>query len=184
MYQQKRNTMTAPSSVLSKTFENYILARERQEKIAKEKIEHLNKLAIDKVKHRKNAEKQLKELRTTDKAKHETKKHRQLEALQHKENEIKSYLENAKEHQIKYEQDLKERLQKKMLHEREQSEHNFKQALSKFHNTSRYEGKTFLTESPDARSQASKTQGNFFGSKSMFKSNLNPIEDKLIEEDL
>lgn len=176
--------MTAPSSVLSKTFENYIMARERQEKIAKEKIEHLNKLAIDKVKHRKNAEKQMKELRTTDKAKQETKRHRQLEALQHKETQVKQYLENAKEQQVKYEQDLKDRQSKKLMHEREQSEHNFKQALSKFHQTTRFEGKTFLTESPDARSQASRTQGNFFGSRSMFKSNLNPMEDKLIEEDL
>jgi len=56
---------------------------------------------------------------------------------------------------------------KKIKKERDQSENNFKQALNRMHQTTRAgEGKTFLTESPDARSQQSK-QGKqgFFGSR-------------------
>jgi hypothetical protein len=48
-------TATAPTSHMSKTFENYIRARERQESIAKEKVEHLNILAMNKFKHQMNA---------------------------------------------------------------------------------------------------------------------------------
>lgn len=47
----RRMTSTAPASVMSKTYENYIRARERAENIAKEKVEHLNQLALQKVKN-------------------------------------------------------------------------------------------------------------------------------------
>lgn len=42
---------------MSKTYDNYLRARERAEQIAKEKIDHLNNLALQKVKHQKLAEK-------------------------------------------------------------------------------------------------------------------------------
>lgn len=61
-------------------------------------------------------------------------------------------MENAKEHQQQYEQDLKDRLEKKVRYEKDQSELNFKHAIKKFHETSRLDRKTFITDSPDARS--------------------------------
>jgi hypothetical protein len=36
---------------MSKTFENYIKAREKAEQIAREKVEHLNQLALQKMKN-------------------------------------------------------------------------------------------------------------------------------------
>lgn len=54
---------------MSKTFENYIRARERAENIAKEKVEHLNDMAVLKVKNQKKAERAMKDTNTTNKAK-------------------------------------------------------------------------------------------------------------------
>lgn len=56
----KRMTATAPSSVMSKTFENYVRVRERAEILAKEKVEHLNELALKKLKNEKKAERAMK----------------------------------------------------------------------------------------------------------------------------
>jgi hypothetical protein len=48
----RRNNSVCPASgVMSKTFENYIRARERAELVAKEKIDKLNKMALNKIKH-------------------------------------------------------------------------------------------------------------------------------------
>lgn len=93
-------------------------------------------------------------------------------------------MELAKEKQVIYEQDMKERLERKSKHEREMSENNFKTAIKKYHDTSRFEGRAFITDSPDARSTNSKTQSNFFGNKgNMFRSTFiaqnNQIEQEL-----
>jgi len=53
-----RNNSIAPAGTqMSKTFENYIRARERAENAAKEKIDKLNLMALNKIKHQKLAEK-------------------------------------------------------------------------------------------------------------------------------
>ena len=62
-------TATAPTTVMSKTFENYIRARERAENIAKEKVEHLNNMAVQKIKNSKKAERAQKDMNTNNKAK-------------------------------------------------------------------------------------------------------------------
>jgi hypothetical protein len=36
---------------MSKTFENYVRARERAELLAKDKVDHLNELALQKIKN-------------------------------------------------------------------------------------------------------------------------------------
>jgi len=41
---------------MSKTYENYVAARERAENIAKVKVDHLNELAIKKIVNMKKAE--------------------------------------------------------------------------------------------------------------------------------
>lgn len=68
---QKRMT-TAPAAVMSKTFENYIRAREKAEKIAKDKVEHLNQLALQKIKNQKKAERAMKDMNTSNKQRMET----------------------------------------------------------------------------------------------------------------
>ena len=61
-----RNNSTATNTVnvpiQSKSFENFIKARERITKLAKEHAEKLNKGALDRVKHQKLAEKAAKEM--------------------------------------------------------------------------------------------------------------------------
>ena len=57
---------------MSKTYENYIRARERAESIAKDKVEHLNKLALSKMKNQMKAERAITNNKITDKARIDT----------------------------------------------------------------------------------------------------------------
>ena len=94
------------------------------------------------------------------------------------------YRHEAQEKQHERLEELKQRIQKKKEKEREISEHNYKSALREFHSTQRIGGRgTFITESPDARSQGSRTHSNFFGKQggSMFRSTLNAEESQAIE---
>ena len=73
-------------------------------------------------------------------------------------------------------------MSKKVQHERDASENNFKTALKKFHDTQR-DGKTFITDSPDARSQGSKTHSNFFaGRNNMFRSTFMAHDNQIQNE--
>jgi hypothetical protein len=96
----KRNMSTAPTSVMSKTFENYIRARERAENIAKEKVEHLNNLALSKIKNQKKAERAIRDMTSTKKQLMDTQKSRQSEALHKKDADNKHHLEVARDQQV------------------------------------------------------------------------------------
>jgi hypothetical protein len=52
-----RHNSQAPGG-MSKTYENYIRAKERQDSLAKDQVDRLNSIAINKVKHQKLAERQ------------------------------------------------------------------------------------------------------------------------------
>lgn len=96
-------------------------------------------------------------------------------------------MEIAKEKQEEYELDMRMRLKKKVKHDREMSENNFKQALQKVNpNSGRFSdrGKAFITESPDQRSNNSRTQSGFFGTRSGMMRSAFYAQDNKIKQEL
>ena len=61
---------------MSKTFDNYVRARERAENIAKVKIDHMNDMALKKIKNQRKAERCIKDMNSSNKAKLDTQKGR------------------------------------------------------------------------------------------------------------
>jgi len=89
---------TGPQSpVMSKTFENYLKTRENAEKIAKEKVERLNELALKKIKNQKLNDRQVK-FREQER-KEEMEKHREKMKAAKLRNELnnKEHLQGASE---------------------------------------------------------------------------------------
>lgn len=82
---------------MSKTFENYLKTRENAEKIAKEKVERLNELALKKIKNQKLNDRQVK-FREQER-KEEMEKHREKMKAAKLRNELnnKEHLQGASE---------------------------------------------------------------------------------------
>ena len=77
------------------------------------------------------AERAITNNKITDKARIDTQKSRQQDALHKKDQDYRRMMENAKEHQKIYESDILSRKEKKQKQEKDQSEHNFRAALKK-----------------------------------------------------
>lgn len=56
---KSRMTSTAPNSIMSRTFENYVKARENAERRNKEFVDRLNDLSLAKIKNQKKAERSM-----------------------------------------------------------------------------------------------------------------------------
>ena len=102
---------TAPTSVMSKTFENYIKARENAERIAKEKVDKLNNDALLKVKHQKLAEKVIRNQTTTRHEAIEAHKEKLKAAKHRKDQNLRAHLDDAEEYFEAWTQGIDDRKQ-------------------------------------------------------------------------
>lgn len=120
---------------MSKTFENYIRARERAENIAKDKIDQLNKYAMTKFYNSKKAQSSQKDNFKEKRAAIEEHNNKIKACLEKKELDHNKYMEEARDYQEILEKQILERQEQKKAHEKQVSEEHFRQAQLRYTNT-------------------------------------------------
>lgn len=118
-------TSTAPNNIVSRTFENYVKARENAERRNKEFVDRLNDLTLAKIKNQKRAERSMFTQAVEKRNLNEVHNQRIKACLDKRKEDEKLHIENALSYQENVINQIQERLQDKQSKEKIVSERTF-----------------------------------------------------------